>query len=108
MKPIENANLTKNWNNYIIAIGLGGSYKASCARLCRQLKCDSSGAARKKVAEMVHGGKLQQDEAMTYLDAISEIESMYAKGEQTHRINTSDATWVSLGGGAHVRREFKA
>ena len=107
MNQVENANLVPNWCNYVAAIGLGSSYKASCARLVRRLECKNSGDARRKVAALVSSAKLQADDAMTYLDAISEIESMYAKGEQTHKVNTNTSDWHSLGDGCHMKRIIK-
>lgn len=99
-------NKTANWRKYIRVIGLGSSFKASCARLCHSLNCDNASSARKKVAGNVQAGKIDQDAAMTYLDAISEVESMYAKGEQTHKINTNTQDWHPIQAGCHVRKVF--
>lgn len=92
------------WRGYIKTIALGCSLPASSARLCVLLDCDTPGNARKKVAALHASAKITQDDAMTYLDAISDIERMYEKGIQTHTIPTPPADWHDLGGGCHQHR----
>ncbi len=98
-------NKQANWRKYIRIIGMGGSLKASCARLCAQLDCDNASSARRKVASMVETKKIDTQEAMTLLDAISDVEAMHKRGEQTHKINTDNAAWIPCNSG-HMKRNF--
>jgi len=100
----NNINGETRWGGYIAAIGLGGSLKAGCARLCKRLKADSPGDARRKVEDMLVQGKIDSTEYQTYMEAIDTVAEMYEKGEQTHVVTTNPGDWDYLPSGGHRRK----
>ncbi len=100
----NNINGEMRWGGYIAAIGLGGSIKASCARLCKRLKADNPGDARRKVQQMLVDGKIDSDGYTTYMEAIDTVAEMYEKGEQTHVVSTNPSDWDQLPSGGHRRK----
>jgi hypothetical protein len=99
----DESNSKTLWRGYIKTISLGCSLPASSAKLCLMLDCTTPSTARQKVAHLHTIGKITQAEAITYLDAISDMEGMYKRGFQTHSIPTHTSDWAGLPGGGHVR-----
>ncbi len=98
------------WRGYLAAVGLGGSLKAGCARLCKRLSADTPNEARKKAGELLEQGKIDGAGYQTYIEAIDTVEEMYLKGEQTHVVTTNYNDWEPIRtpdgrtNGGHKRR----
>ena len=100
----NNINGEMRWRGYLAAVGLGGSLKAGCARLCKRLSADTPNEARQKAGALLEQGKIDGAGYQTYIEAIDTLAEMYEKGEQTHVVSTNPSDWDQLPCGGHRRK----
>ena len=96
-----------NWIGYCRSISHGGSPLAHAARVCLALPNNLSTPSRMRghCERRLTDGTMLEESYRTCMDAIDRVEDGFARGEQTHIIDTSKGgDWDTLPGGGHVRK----
>jgi hypothetical protein len=93
------------FHGYCKAIALGGGLPAASAKLCLKLAGRNAGAMRADLNARTERGEFDAKRYALYSDALTDLADMFAKGIQTHKVDTSDKRdWAKLDDGRGTMR----